>query len=132
MANSSRSKTAENYSAQYKANKVWEKNRKRRLARVLKEQPNNGQVKAAMDSMVYRRKTPGEHGWTASQIASAKLLKKFCGVFDRAAFHPDPKLSQSALARTRNTEVPKAPYVPNPSYGTSFFALGARLNGAWK
>lgn len=132
MANSSRSKTAENYSAQYKANKVWEKNRKRRLARTLKEQPENSQVKAAMDGMVYRRKTPGEHGWTASQIAMAKLMKEFCGIFDRQAFHPDPKVSQPALAKTRNTEDVKKPFVPAPSYGTSFFALGARLQGTWK
>ena len=126
------SKSQEGYYAKYKANKVWEKNRKARLERVLKEQPTNQQVKDAMGGMVYRRKTPGAHTWSHSEKRAAQLYRKWNGLFDRNMFHADPKVSQLALARKKETTVPKAKTKEvTPSFGNSFFALGARLQGNW-
>lgn len=123
------SKTAENRFAQYKANKTWEKNRTARLNRTIKNQPNNEQAKAALKGMVYRRKTPGPNVWSASEKALAKLYKSFTGYFDRAILSKDPKVSQPALQRPSVKTVPKVPEKPTPSYGNSFFALAARLQG---
>lgn len=120
-----KSKSAEAYRTRYKANKTWEANRKRKLERTLKKQPNNEQVKNALKGMVYRRKTPGEHGWMASQIAVAKLWKKMTGWFDRGIFHPDPKVSQAAMSRPSTLNHIKEPV----SEFKSFFSLEARLQG---
>ena len=76
----SKSKTSVNYFSQYKANKTWEVNRKRKLAKVLKDQPNNQQVKDAMSGMVYRRKTPTTRQWSASAKRIAQMYKKVTGV----------------------------------------------------
>jgi hypothetical protein len=125
------SKSQEGYYAKYKANKTWETNRKRKLERTLKAQPNNEQIKAALKGMVYRRKTPGDNTWTATQKRVAQLMREWNGLFDRAMFHPDPKVSQAALQRKPDIPVTKALHPIPESYGTSFFALGARLQGNW-
>lgn len=125
------SKSQEGYYAKYKANKTWEKNRKARLERTLKAQPNNEQVKQALSGMVYRRKTPGPLGWTATQKRIAQLMRKWVGLFDRQMFHPDPKVSQLALSRRPDAPLPKEIHPVPESYGKSFFALGARLQGNW-
>jgi hypothetical protein len=126
------SKSQEGYYAKYKANKVWEKNRKLRLERVVKAQPNNQQAKDALGGMVYRRKTPGAHTWSHSEKRAAQIYRKWNGLFDRNMFHADPKVSQLALSRKPEVPEPKAKRgeIP-PSYGNSFFALGARLQGNW-
>ncbi len=122
-----KNKTAEGYFALYKANKRWESNRKRRLERVLKEQPTNEQVKQAMKGMVYRRKTPGAAGWSASGIRAAKLYKEFTGIFDKNLLSADPKLQHAAAQRKDpNRQYPKI--VPTTTF-SSFFSLGARLQG---
>lgn len=125
------SKSQEGYYAKYKANKTWEANRKRRLERMLKVQPNNEQIKAALKGMVYRRKTPGDNTWTATEKRIAQVFRKWNGLFDRAMFHPDPKVSQAALLRRPDVPLPKVTHPVPESYGTSFFALGARLQGNW-
>lgn len=122
-------KSQEGYYAKYKSSKTWETNRKARLERVLKEQPTNEQVKSALKGMVYRRKTPGPLGWSAQDKAAAQLYRKIAGMFDRAILSKDPKVSQQALQRKPETPQPKAKQEKVPSYGPSFFALGARLQG---
>lgn len=121
----SKSKAAEAYHSRYKTNKTWEENRKRRLERTLKAQPNNEQVKNALKGMVYRRKTPGPHGWSAAEIAVAKLFKQFVGFYDRAIAHSDPKVSQPPLSRPSKLNHVKEPQ----SNFKSFFSLEARLQG---
>lgn len=123
------SKTAENRFAQYKANKTWEKNRKLKLERTVRNQPNNEQAKAALKGMVYRRKTPGPHGWSATEKRTAQLYKQFTGVFSRDIFHADHKVSQAALLKAHPAPRPK---IKNEVKVSSFFALGARLQGNWK
>lgn len=123
------SKTAENRFAQYKANKTWEKNRKARLERTIRNQPNNEQAKAALKGMVYRRKTPGPHTWSASEKRAAQLYRSIAGTFSRDIFHSDPKVSQPALLKPN--PVPRAKQRAEVKV-SSFFALGARLQGNWK
>lgn len=124
MANKSRSKTAENYSAQYKSSKRWESNRLRRLARTLKEQPENEQVKAAMKGMVYRRKTPNTREWSASWIAIAKLFKMFCGKFDRNIMSSNDKTAQEAMHTSRKN----IPFTMPLGRDKSMFSLLNRAN----
>lgn len=120
------SKTAENYFAQYKANKKWETNRKRKLAKVLKEQPNNQQVKNAMSGMVYRRKTPITPQWSHSHKRLAQLYKTFTGLFHRDLLSLDPKV-QSAATKLRSNR--QYTTTPNTDQFPSMFALGNRLQG---
>lgn len=124
MANKSRSKTAENYSAQYKASKKWESNRKRKLERTLKEQPNNQQVKDALKSMVYRRKTPNIREWSASWIRTAKLFKLFTGKFDREIMSSNDKVASEAMRLSRK----ERPVTMPLGKSKSFFSLYERSN----
>lgn len=124
MANKSRSKTAENYSAQYKASKKWEANRKRKLERTLKEQPTNQQVKDALKSMVYRRKTPVTSQWSASWIHTAKLIKQFTGKFDRDIMSSNDKVASEALRSSRKNYEFTMPV----GKSKSFFSLYERSN----
>lgn len=124
MANKSRSKTAENYSAQYKSSKKWETNRKRKLERTLKEQPENQQVKDALKSMVYRRKTPTTRQWSASWIHTAKLFKMFTGKFDREIMSSNDKVAYEAMRLSRK----ERPFTMPIGKSKSFFSLYERSN----
>lgn len=125
MANAKRSKSAENYSAQYKSGRKWETNRKRRLERVLKEQPNNEQVKAALKSMVYRRKTPTTAMWSHSWKKTAQLIKQFSGKFDKECMNSDPKKAAEAMRMSTNPNRPKQD--PTPAK-YDFYSIGIRFN----
>ncbi len=123
MANKSRSKGAEGYAASYKSNKRWESNRKRKLERTLKEQPNNEQVKLALKSMVYRRKAPNVREWSASWIKVAKLFKLFTGKFDRNIMSSNDKVAAEALRTSRKDRA-----FVQPVYPKSFFSIATRAN----
>lgn len=124
MANKSRSKGAEQQASSYKANKRWETNRKARLERTIKAQPNNEQAKLALKGMVYRRKTPVTRVWSASWVRVAKIFKEFTGRFDPAIMSSNPEVAKAALARPG----PKtANYVPLPV--RDMFSLGTRAMG---
>lgn len=99
MARSSKSKSAEKQSSVYKANRRWETNRKRRLERALKTQPNNEQIKTALKQMVYRRKTPVNRIWSASWIQAAKVIKLFTGKFDPACMSSNQDAARAALSK---------------------------------
>lgn len=123
MANKS-SKSREGYAAAYKTGKRWEANRKRRLLRTLKNQPNNKQVELALQGMVYRRKTPTSPTWTSGWIRIAKLFKEFTGRFDPAIMSANPEVSRAALARPG----PKTANFVAPKFEKNAFSLGARLH----
>lgn len=114
-----------NQASAYKANKTWETNRKKRLERTIRNQPNNEQAKLALKGMVYRRKTPGVAGWSATQIRAAKLFKEFEGRFDRVFFSPDPKLSQAWLQK-QSIYAALAP-AGKPQGDKGFFSLQTRV-----
>ena len=124
MANKSRSKTAENASAVYKSSRRWETNRKRKLERVLKEQPTNQQVKDAMKAMVYRRKTPLTHKWSASWVATAKLFKLFTGKFDPNIMNSNEKIASEAIRASRKVQ----DYKPAVGRDKSMFSILCRAN----
>ena len=128
MANKSRSKTAEGNSSVYKTSRRWESNRKRKLAKVLKEQPNNEQVKLAMKSMVYRRRVPTNRMWPSSWIRIAKLFKEFSGRFDPAIMSSNPETARTALQAINYKVQPAKKGIILPMSEKLFFHLGSRLN----
>lgn len=125
MANTARSKSATAASALYKSSRRWESNRKRKLERTLKAQPNNEQIKAALKSMVYRRKTPKTQEWSASWIRTAQLIKQFTGKFDRNIMSSNPKVAGEALQLSRKAQ----DYTPAVGSSKSMFSIQARVTG---
>lgn len=122
-------KSADNRFAQYKANKTWEKNRKRRLEALLKKQPNNQQIKNALGGMVYRRKTPTTRTWSASWIRIAKIFKEIEGRFDPGIMSANPEVARTALQRQSKVSVEllrcKKP-AAKVDYN-SFFSIATRI-----
>lgn len=95
------SKMREAKYASYQTGKKQEANRKRKLLKLQKEQPNNEQITKALNDIHYRRGTPKVAYWSHSMIATAKLFKLFTGKFDKGVFSSDPKVNSAAI-RTRN------------------------------
>lgn len=126
MAASKKSKSNEQYFARYKSGNVFATNRKRKLEKLAKEQPNNEQIKLALKDIHYRRKTPKVAVWSHQMIAAAKLAKHFTGKFDKAMFSPDPML-QSAGAKARNENIFAQYKMPEFSQG-SMFSLKQRAH----
>lgn len=124
-------KSADNRFAQYKANRTWEKNRKAKLERTLKAQPNNEQVKNALKSIVYRRKTPNTRVWSAYWVRTAKLFKLFEGRFDPNIMSANQELVRAALSRQSkvSAEMLKCKEQPKHVDSSKFFTLEARLQG---
>jgi hypothetical protein len=92
------SKSYSSYYSQYKSTSRWSANRKRKLERQLKLQPNNSeQIKAAILNIKYRRHTPKTTPWSHQNIQFAKLFKEFTGHAPLALFSNNQKLQQQAL-----------------------------------
>ena len=92
------SKGQEGYYASYKSSGKHAKNRKAKLERLLKQQPNNEQIKNALKDIHYRRKTPNTPFWSHSMIRQAKLLKEFTGNFNPNIFNSNAKMASEALS----------------------------------
>ena len=75
MGTKKSSASDKNQHLRYKTNQTWAKNRRSKLEKVLKEQPNNLQVQQALKNISYRRRTPQSSHWTSSKIQDVKLLK---------------------------------------------------------
>ena len=127
MAGKKTSKGQEGYYATYKSTGKYAKNRKAKLERALKAQPNNEQIKIALKNIVYRRKTPNTQVWSASEIRVAKLFKEFTGSVDRAIFNPNDKVSGPALRAVGKKQLgPKLEFKAIPGLKKeNIFALGA-------
>lgn len=95
-------------------------NRKRRLERTIKAQPNNLQAKAALEDTGMRRKAPNSKQWSHTTIRLAKLFKEFGGRAPKELFSSNPKVVQSALS-TPSTRV-----FSNLPQGRVDFSLAAR------
>lgn len=126
MAASKTSKSQEAYYSRYKATKLWETNRKRRLERTIKEQPNNENAKAALKGMVYRRKTPKTRVWSASWIRFAKLFKEFNGRFDKDIMSANQDIARQALMKPGPRALEK-PVTSTHMPDKSFFSIRTRL-----
>lgn len=104
-------------------------NRKRRLQRTLKAQPENKQVQNALLEVGNQRKAPNTPQWSHGNIRLAKLFKYFSGRAPKELFSSNPKVVQAALS-TPSTKL----FVDLPQ-GKVDFSLGARAfmrkSGAW-
>jgi hypothetical protein len=123
------SKSAEAYFARYKQSGVYATNRKRKLERALKRQPNNAQIPLAIKGVAsYRRKDPKEPYWSHQMIETAKVYKRFLGVFDKGIF--SQKLEDQDAARyVRNNNLFKEVKKPvQNKKRISEFSLAARAH----
>lgn len=77
MATKSRSKHQEGLYKSYQASNRQATNRKRKLNKLAKEQPNNEQITAALKNIKYRRGTPKARHWSKQAIHAAMLAKSF-------------------------------------------------------
>jgi poly-D-alanine transfer protein DltD len=118
----SASKSKQNYSAVYKSSNKYEKNRKLKLQRLLKQQPNNEQIKNALTNIRARRKTPSNPQWSHTDIRLAKIFKLFTGRADKALFSSNPKTQSEAVQAARSNPDKKVPE------GRVSFQLGARAH----
>jgi hypothetical protein len=122
---SSKSKSKQAYSALYKSSTRWATNRKIKLTRLLKQQPNNEQIKDALANIKYRRHTPSTKTvWSHSNIRLAKLFKEFTGRASVELFSSNPKVQSAALAYRPNWENVKV------IEGKVSFSLGARAHNS--
>jgi hypothetical protein len=97
-----------------------EANRKRKLLKLLKQQPNNEQIKDALVNIKYRRKTPKNQEWSKTDIQTAKLFKQFTGRADWDLFSSNPKVQAAAIAMHSKKDFRNLPE------GKVSFSLGAR------
>lgn len=95
-------------------------NRKRRLERTLKSQPNNTQVQNALLEVGRQRKAPTTPQWSHTAIRLAKLFKEFTGRAPKELFSSNPKVAQAALT------TPSTKLFVNLPQGKVDFTLGAR------
>jgi hypothetical protein len=117
------SKSRQNYATLYKSSTRWATNRKIKLTRALKQQPNNEQIKEALANIKYRRHTPNTKTvWSHGNIRIAKLFKEFTGHASADLFSSNPKVQSAALAYRPNTEKLKV------IDGKVSFSLGARAH----
>ena len=120
-----RGKSAENQAATYKTQKRWESNRRKKLERQLKIQPNNEQVKKAMSNIYYRRKTPVVPQWSSTTRQMAKIIKLFTGRFDRDILSSNKDVASAALQRAASK--PEQLKSKIQIADKNFFSIGARL-----
>jgi len=129
---SSASKAKQAYAALYKSSTRWATNRKIKLTRVLKQQPNNEKIKDALANIKYRRHTPTTKTvWSHGNIRLAKLFKEFTGRASADLFSSNPKVQSAALTYRPDWDKWKA------IEGKVNFSLGARAhdskgNLVWK
>lgn len=97
MAGKKTSKGKELFYARYKSSGTYAKNKKARIARAIKRDPNNAALKNHLLDINYSRKTPGADTWSASGIALAKIFKEFCGNFNKGILSSNPKQASEAL-----------------------------------
>lgn len=105
MAKKGSSKSQEGYYGHYKTSGKHAKNRKIKLERQLKLQPNNEQVKQALLDIKYRRRTPGNNVWSHSGIALAKVFKAFSGNFNQNILSNNPRVAAEALQSLKSKAV---------------------------
>ena len=97
-----------------------EANRKRKLQKLLKSQPNNKQIQNALLDTGTKRKAPITKQWSHSAIRLAKLFKEFCGYAPKELFSSNPKVQQAALSLPSKQRSDKLPQ------GKVDFSIAAR------
>lgn len=93
-----------------KGTKRFPENRKRRLERTLKEQPNNEQAKLALtEHPSWLRKKPTTPYWSHSMIREAKIIKEFTGKMDLTIFSSIDSIRGNARLHIASEPFNKAP-----------------------
>lgn len=100
-------------------------NRKRRLLRTQKQQPNNTQVEKALLDDKAPRKAPKTSQWSHSMIYLAKLYKEFGCPAPKELFSNNLKVQQAALLAYNNRSKREFNNLPQ---GRVDFSLAARVN----
>lgn len=112
MANKARSKSAEAYYSMYKTSKREETNRRKRLERELKRNPNNAkQIELAIKNIRHRRSTPVTPFWNSTRRETARLFKLFTGKVPVELFSSSDRTSAVAAMLA-------GPYSTNRKYQT--------------
>lgn len=83
----------------YQSTNRFSENRKRKLLKQKKLQPNNKQLDTALADIHWRRKTPKTKMWSKSAIRLARLFGEFSGSFDKDILSSNPKVAQEAMNR---------------------------------
>jgi hypothetical protein len=99
-----------------------EANRKRRLERTLKAQPNNKQVELALKDTGSKRKASGKREWSHSARRTAQVVKLFCGRAPKEIFTSSNKAQQDQLQTLASAKVGK------PVTGRVDFSVRARAH----
>lgn len=98
-----------------------QENRKRKLLKQIKLQPNNSNLPLALGNIHYRRKKPTKSMWSHGNIRLAKLFKLFNGRVDPDMFSSNPKVSAAAIQKPSNKQ-----FNHGMPQGKVDFSLGAR------
>ena len=98
MANKSTSKGRQAQYSNYKTQERWKTNRRRKLLKAQKEQPNNQEIALALTNLKYRRRKPGTANWSHTNKHMAELLKVVHGKCPTAVFSTNQKIADPAIA----------------------------------
>lgn len=96
------SKARQNTYASYKIAAKWKSNREAKLRKLMKSNPNNLQIAAALKNVSYRRHTPKSNFWSKSMKNAARILKEFCGRCPHTVFNSNPAVASEALRTLSN------------------------------
>lgn len=103
-------------------NNRTEANRRRRLERTIKTQPNNEQAKRALGDSKNKRKAPVTPYWTHTMIREARLFKQFTGKMDINVFSSNETIRANARLHLHSGDQTKLPNIKVN------FTLGARAH----
>lgn len=118
-------KSYQGYYASYKSTSRWRLNRERRLNKLLKQQPDNEEIKLAIKNIAYRRTNrQGKSIWSKTNIHTARLFKLFCGQAPHSLFSSNQKTQADALSIRMKSQ-------PTPQQGKVNFSLAARAHDKW-
>ena len=97
-----RGPSAKAYYSAYKSQNKFATNRKRKLLKLQKQQPNNLQIAEALKNISYRRKTPGTSMWSHTDKNTAKLFKEVTGMMDYNVFNTNDIVASTARTKLRS------------------------------
>lgn len=98
MATKRTSASDKSHHLTYKNQQIWAKNRKIKLERALRKNPENKQIEVALKGISYRRKTPSATVWNHTDKTMAKLFKQITGFCDKNIFHANKDIRMAAFA----------------------------------
>lgn len=127
MANKRTSASDKAHHITYKTQKIWERNRKRKLERALKRNPENKQITVALSAISYRRGTPKNPHWNATDIKMALLVKQVAGFCNKDIFHANKDLRNVAWASI-NSKKAKSGITSTFSTVKNLFSLKTRAH----